>query len=94
MSDRTNKIAEIKGKLGSDNPDTRAQGILALARCGISDPDLVEPLVNDTEPFMFGVPVLVLANAYLQLIGEARYEGIWADMVDAETEDLRRAWNS
>ena len=94
MSGRTNEIAEIREKLSADNPGTRAAGILNLVRRGISEPDLVEPLVNDTEPFMFGMPVLVLANAYMQLIGMMRYEGPYTHMVDAAEEDFRKEWHA
>ena len=64
MSERTDDIAETREKLGSENPGTRATGILKLVRCGIDDPTLVEPPTTDPEPFMFGMPVLVMANTY------------------------------
>lgn len=94
MSERAKDIAEVREKLGSENPGTRAAGILELVRCGIADPVLVEPLTTDSEPFMFGMPVLVMANAYMQLIDKATYEGPYTGMVDAAAEDLRKEWNA
>ncbi|MEE6147925.1 hypothetical protein VXJ25_08030 [Olsenella sp. YH-ols2223] len=94
MSERAIDIAETREKLGSQNPGTRATGILELVRRGIDDPTLVEPLTTDPEPFMFGMPVLVMANAYMQLIGRATYEGLYAGMVDAAAEDLRKEWHA
>lgn len=93
MSERAKDIAEIGEKLESENPGTRAAGILELVRCGIANPALVEPLTTDSEPFMFGMPVLVMANAYMQLIDKATYEGPYAGMVDAAAEDLRKEWH-
>lgn len=93
MSERAKDIAEIRERLESENPGTRAAGILELVRCGIANPTIVEPLTTDLEPFMFGMPVLVMANAYMQLIEKATYEGPYAGMVDAAAEDLRKEWH-
>ena len=68
-------IDDITRRLHSDNPITRARAILDLDFGDYDEIELVKPLTNDNEPFMFGMPVSDLAWAYLECHGGGEYSG-------------------
>ncbi len=84
-------IDGVKQRLSSDNPFTRANAIVDLDASGFDLPDLVEPLTSDDGPFMFGLPVLVVANAYMVRHGHGEYVGAYEDAVRQMVYELGHA---
>lgn len=82
----------IKSHLRSKNPVSRGTAIYELVSGGYSAPDLVEPLASDEEPFMFGIPILAPANAYLSLTAGTKYEGPYGDTVSRFVIDMSEEW--
>ena len=83
---------EIKRRLQSGNPVSRGTAIFELATRGYNSPELVEPLANDKAPFMFGMPVLAPANAYLAVTSGANYDGPYGDLVLKIASGMREEW--
>jgi hypothetical protein len=81
-----------KRRLQSGNPVSRETVIFELVWGGYSSPELVEPLVSDKEPFMFGMPVLAAANAYLTVASGVKYEGPYEDLVPRVVYEMREEW--
>ena len=52
----------------------------------------MEPLVSDKEPFMFGMPVLAAADAYLTVASGLKYEGPYEDLVPRVVYEMREEW--
>lgn len=83
---------DIASSLRSGNPVSRGTAIFKLASGGYSAPELVGPLANDDEPFMFGTPVLAVANAYLKVVSGKKYEGPLQESVDVIAEEMVDEW--
>lgn len=83
---------DIAASLRLGNPVGRCTAIFKLASGGYSAPALVEPLVNDDEPFMFGTPVLAIANAYLKVVYGTKYEGPLQESVAIIAEEMVDEW--
>ena len=83
---------EIAESLRSQNPVRRGTAIFKLASGGYSAPELVEPLVNDSEPFMFGIPVRDAANAYMVLISGMKYDGPFKKSIHAIAQEMADEW--
>ena len=83
---------DIAASLESNNPVSRGTAIFKLASGGYSAPELVRPLVNDNAPFMFGTPVLAVANAYMKVTLGAKYEGPLKLSVNAIAQELTDEW--
>jgi hypothetical protein len=88
-SDET--YSDYKERLSSDNSITRAKAIMDLSKEEGDFPELVEPLADDNEPFMFGEPVLTLANAYISVHGDGSHahDGQWAHRIEAYARVFR-----
>ena len=83
---------DIATSLRSENPVSRGTAIFELASGGYYAPELVGQLANDGEPFMFGTPVLAVANAYLKLTSGTKYTGPLQRSVDAIAENMADEW--
>lgn len=83
---------DIAASLRSNNPVSRGTAIFKLASGGYSAPELVEPLANDDEPFMFGTPVLAVANAYLNVVSGMKYEGPLQESVAIIAQEMVDEW--
>lgn len=75
MNRAADSIEDIARRLRSDNPETRARAIVDLDFGGYDEVELVKPLTDDSEPFMFGTPVKDLAWAYIERHGGPEYSG-------------------
>ena len=83
---------DIVSSLQSDNPVSRGTAILKLASGAYFAPELVAPLVNDNTPFMFGTPVLAVANAYMKVALGTKYEGPLEHSVNAIVQEMTDEW--
>lgn len=83
---------DIAASLRSSNPVSRGIAIFKLASGGYSAPELVGPLANDDEPFMFGTPVLAVANAYLKVVSGTGCEGQLQESVAIIAEEMVDEW--
>lgn len=83
---------DIAASLKSSNPVSRGTAIFKLASGGYSAPEFVGPLANDDEPFMFGTPVIAVANAYLKVVSGKKYDGPLQDSVAIIAEEMVDEW--
>ena len=84
---------EIKNSLLSENPVSRGWvGIFELASGGYEVPELVEPLLEDESPFMFGMPVSAAAHAYLDIADRSKQEGPLDEAARRMAAVMRDEW--
>ncbi len=50
-------------------------------------------MANDDEPFMFGTPVLAVANAYLEVVSGTKYEGPLQESVAIIAQEMADEWD-
>lgn len=77
----------------SDNPVSRGMTILKLASGAYFAPELAALLVNDNTPFMFGTPVLAVANAYMKMELGTKYEGPLQQSVNVIVQEITDEWD-
>ena len=83
---------DIAASLASSNPVSRGTAIFKLASGGYSAPEFVGPMANDDESFMFGTPVLAVANAYLEVVSGAKYECPLQESVAIIAQEMADEW--